>query len=805
MFENISGVMIKGDMFEGEKTFNLFSKKGKNEYPTRISIIYGKNGSGKSTITKAFQKYTGKKIDSISSVSLYDYDNKYVTENDYIKENTFVFNEKFIEKNIKFKEYGLETIVMFGEQGDLNISIEKLEAERKEKLIEFDEQNKKLTDFSQVKNIQNPSYHWDNIRNILRGDSSWSGIDKDLKGSRTNSAVSDSIILEISTQKINRTKAEIELEFNNKLKNYNFLRNTGQKITGKVPYLNLDINLNKITKLLALKIERQQLSEREKFILDLVTQGNQKHFKTVQDYFANHRTDKCPFCLQGISDEYKKNLLRNIENVLNKDIENHITELQSVEIREISIDFSPFKNIEKDNLKIVAKDCEKTVIKLNDIIQKYNLLIYKKLDNAYLPIIQKELPFNELYELLNKQLVALEYARLEYNKKFEEVGVLQRELIQLNKQLAYFAVSPIYEQYLNQNKLMEEENDKLITIVEEGKEIKNKIKELQGKQQNISIAVKHINQGLKYVFFSSTRLSIKPHKGQYVLFSNSRPVKPHDISCGERNILALCYFFTLMMKNKNEKNLYIDEYLIVIDDPVSSFDIENKVGILSYLKSQLMKIMLSNKSSKVILLSHDLATVYDLIKQFEEIKDGVKNQNNEEKNKITTNFSSLELNSFEISDFSRKQRNEYTALLGIIYDFAADDNKDKEEENLAIGNIMRRVLEAFSTFEYKKGISTISCDQELLGTMGNESYSNYFENLMYRLVLNGQSHNEENVKVLDGLDFYSTISMEEKKRTARDVLCLINVLNPNHLKAHLSKKSNAIDNVDKWCENILNV
>lgn len=353
---------------------------------------------------------------------------------------------------------------MFGEQGDLDESITKLKSEREEKLTEFQEKEAKLKNFSKPKNLQNPAYLWDSIRNILRGDTSWAGIDKNIKGTKTNSSVSDQVILKISTQKIMKDKSEIELEFNSKLENYNFLRNIGNKITGRASKLNFDTDLNLITKLLSLKIDRQQLSERENLILELVTQGKQNHFTTVQNYFVKHNTDKCPFCLQGISNEYKNSLLRNIENVLNKDIENHIKDLQSVEIREISIDFSPFKNIENDNLKKAVKDCENTLIKLNDIIQKYNILISTKIGNAYLPIIQEELPLSDLYDLLNKQLVALEIARVEYNKKFENVEFLQSELIELNKQLAYFSVNTIYEQYLNQQKLKEEEEDKLETI-----------------------------------------------------------------------------------------------------------------------------------------------------------------------------------------------------------------------------------------------------------------------------------------------------------------------------------------------------
>ena len=50
------------------------------------------------------------------------------------------------------------------------------------------------------------------------------------------------------------------------------------------------------------------------------------------------------------------------------------------------------------------------------------------------------------------------------------------------------------------------------------------------------------------------------------------------MSLGERNIIALCYFFTQILSNQDIGKLYQDEELVVIDDPISSFDFENKVG-----------------------------------------------------------------------------------------------------------------------------------------------------------------------------------------------------------------------------------
>ena len=139
-------------------------------------------------------------------------------------------------------------------------------------------------------------------------------------------------------------------------------------------------------------------------------------------------------------------------------------------------------------------------------------------------------------------------------------------------------------------------------------------------------------------------------------------------------------------------------------------------------------------------------------------------------------------------------------LLETVFQFASGNSIGDE---LIIGNVMRRALEAFSTFEYRKGIEEISCDPNILTTMSNQKYSDYFENLMYRLVLNGESHLEERVINLQDHYFFSTITTDEKIRTAKDILCLIRLLNRKHIESHLRGIPNSILTIDGWCQDIL--
>ena len=83
---------------------------------------------------------------------------------------------------------------------------------------------------------------------------------------------------------------------------------------------------------------------------------------------------------------------------------------------------------------------------------------------------------------------------------------------------------------------------------------------------------------------------------------------------GERNILALCYFFVEMLDNTEAEKAFSKEAFVVIDDPISSFDHENRIGIMSLLRRDLEKIVVGNSNSRIVLLTHDLQSAFDLQK-----------------------------------------------------------------------------------------------------------------------------------------------------------------------------------------------
>ena len=120
MFENLKNITIEGGYFENPTIFNLFSRE------SNLSIVYGRNGSGKTTIAKAIRQSVGKDTEQPTEEGYVSYsvssdmdilDNK--------KDSVFIFDEEFVRENVRLKGKGLETIVMIGEQVDLDAQITK--------------------------------------------------------------------------------------------------------------------------------------------------------------------------------------------------------------------------------------------------------------------------------------------------------------------------------------------------------------------------------------------------------------------------------------------------------------------------------------------------------------------------------------------------------------------------------------------------------------------------------------------------------------------------------------------------------
>ena len=762
-FGNINKIQVDGNIFQNSELQVFPIQKN---VTCRISNIYGKNGSGKTTISKAIK---GNSLEKLNIKFIDSENNEIICDT---REKIYVYDEEFIDTNVKTSEDGIKTVIMLGEQKELDDKIIKLKEERDDLKKKETKLKSEVEKFQNSNNNISPLYFKNLIEQKLKD--GWAVRDKEIKGNKRNSSFQYNELI----GRINKVKGEN----NNKkelLEEYYKLLNTHQKVTTGTS--KLVKSLDKITffsenyestnKLLKKKVEIPEFTEREKIILEKIEDGEQKFYEAVREEFKKDEVNICPYCFQSISN-IKDEIVASINKVLNKDVEQHKEELEIIKqkymiLPELDDDFKILDEklfLEMNNLQT----------KINNQVKEIQSALDYKINNVYTPSEYKNNNILDLEKEYNTLIDVLENKRREFNLAIDDKEKNNILLNKLNLQISWCDIEDNYKLYEIQEKQFEQikvdskQNDEKI------KETKEEITKLESEKQNVKIANDKINIFLEYIFMSKNRLRIEydVNKKIYLVKSHNKDIRPKDLSTGERNIIALCYFFVKILENTSEINEFKEEIFIVLDDPISSFDIENKVGLFTFLRMMFNKIMNNNEGSKIISFTHSLETMFNLEKICSDIKIN-----------LNITYCLLELKNSKLEDFAYKRRNDYKKMLEDIYKYAKiEDDKIENELDDTIGNTMRKLLEAYSTFNYNKGIEEVTRNKNILEKVENEDIKQYFENFMYRLILNNESHTFDETR---SLDFYDFISRDEKIKTARSILILLNILDNTHLKAYL--------------------
>lgn len=171
MLKDIHGLKICGANFTESTELELFDPKdGENTKEVRCALVYGRNGAGKSTVSKAIKKIAGDTYPHISQAVFYDMQGVDISLTEDEKNHIQVFNEEYIDKNVKFREDSLSTIVMLGQQADLNQKIEEASKCFEDTKKQYDEQNAMVLEFGQSNNSISPQYYVNKMRSALQGD-----------------------------------------------------------------------------------------------------------------------------------------------------------------------------------------------------------------------------------------------------------------------------------------------------------------------------------------------------------------------------------------------------------------------------------------------------------------------------------------------------------------------------------------------------------------------------------------------------------------------------------------------------------
>lgn len=766
MLEQIKNISIKGGPFTEKTSLDLF--------PQRLNLLYGRNGSGKSTIAKCIRRL-GKEDDG-SGYSAETNPSLSAEQAQHI----FVFNEDFVSSNFKMDEIGLSSIVMLGKQVGLDEQLKELQQEKKQQAKTKENCVKKLEILDDKKKPLSPLYHLDIIKKKLSADGGWAENDKMIKGNSIKSQVTEALVSELMALKQTTHYSDILKLFDEKFKTLRNIKKGGRKLD-VIPANVLFENINNLEAMMSRQVNEPHLDSRDKAIIELVKTEYGAYLNQVHPVFDNPQMKVCPLCLRPIDKYDKEELFSKIQQFFNKDVEEYKQELQTVIDR-----LQQWKQVEIGDFvqEIVGQETF-------DIFRKYELemqKVYSELQAAFVERKNNVFGVSTYFKWVDVNTAQKDYLVMldkinaainHYNREVEQKKELVNELIRINR---IIAARELKDDFVKYRKQLTEKSDCLNELKEIDEKLQHtdaEIAEILSKKAQVSIALDFINEALAYIFFNNKRLVLENFSGQYRLKSNGKDVKPGDVSTGERNAIALCYFFAKIFEHHEKENRYKDEMLVVLDDPITSFDKDNKVGIMTFLRWQVNEIYNGCNTSKMLIMSHDLMTVFDIHKIFQDINAKSQSSVFELKNKVLGTpkaFNDL--------------KSEYKKLMDDVFSLANGSSFDF----IGIGNKMRRIEEAYSTFVCNRGFVSLLHDDDFLQKVPS-SKRRFYHNFMSRLVLNSESHTEEKSYSLES--FASLFSEEEIRKTAKYLLMLFYYVDKFHLKSYLEGN---FEVVEKWIE-----
>lgn len=249
----------------------------------------------------------------------------------------------------------------------------------------------------------------------------------------------------------------------------------------------------------------------------------------------------------------------------------------------------------------------------------------------------------------------------------------------------------IDKNFSEMDKLAEEQNN----LEKRLKNNAGEIKRLQSQKSDLSDFSDYLNGVL---LEAGVDFSLEVEDGHYVLrHTDGQALSVDGISEGERNLLALVYFYFEMLENESGE-IKEEIRLVIVDDPSSSLDSENYFYI-----TELMKELLRKKDIQVFILTHYWSGFCDMVyglqgndrvKCFEVIKA-----------RQISNIVELPNGSVE-PPYKRLYKEVY-----VFTEIAVEDIS--QEQSLHMPNTIRRVLEEYVKFKLNVDFATSAKSGEI--------------------------------------------------------------------------------------------
>lgn len=635
-----------------------------------MNFIYGKNGSGKSSLTKLLlDEYNS---DNIKVVAFQGFES-IIGENDILNAIILGENNKKIEAQISEKNN--MKMELKKQIGDLEETIDTNVKESKG----FQKQSidKSIRELNRNKE----QFFTDVAREITNL------YDKKLV-ENPRSYNKSSVITESS-----QAKVILETEVGNLVDIIYAQESNRIDLISPDNFISPHDYIKDINELLGLCVEEKSA---------IVVESNKEREYLKKGLDLHKPGDKCKFCGNTVS-EVRYTAIKNYFDAdevkaissrldcLKEQVKNYITKLRLIDLDFNNVDVS-FKDKIQKNILLLKGEVSKALDgfrAIQDALEKKNP--FQVVEPIY---IDKVIVFDTLINKINIDIEG--FNSLQENLQ-EEQNEAKRKL-----RLHHIAINLSDNEYLqitakltaatHESKVLENDinniKSNIIKIEDDVFNIENEISKLISQTQSTERLVININEKLKDITNFSLVLQCNDDIEYYEVMNRNGDIRPIDqLSTGEKNLIAFLYFIESLETEENRQQSKI----IVFDDPMNSNDDTVQYFILEELNKIMKKYNREGSSDIFVLLTHNLFFYQGLI------HDIINSRNLEVNPYEKSNFYKLVkiediVDIYQINSKSDDFLNTYD---GLWYELALLYSIDKPRMML---NPIRRIVETFIIF-----------------------------------------------------------------------------------------------------------
>ena len=647
------------------------------ETDKKVNLIYGLNGTGKSTLSNYLHNQADEKYKSCSVEGL-DQNHEILVYN-----QTFIQETFFEAENLK----GIFTLSKENKEAETKISnaqkeIKKLESENEAKGKELETEKTSINQKQEsAKNA------------VWKIKTDYSGGDRVLefcldgyKGSKDN--LFNHIVGLVKptakpTKSIDDLKNDLQSISGDNAQKYSFLSD----ITFASQSVETETLFNK-------QIVGNENSTVSQLIKEL---GNSDWAKEGLQYLPEEETQEnttCPFCQEKT---ISNSLVESIKNYFDASYEADINSLKSF-LEEYTQAFQsiPNKSIFEANPKFEThkKDFEIKYSAFTKVVEDNRKLIEDKIKMPSVSVTLKST--TKAIEEINEVIQKINGLVTEHNKNID-----QKETVKTNIKKTFWEIMRWeYDQTISSIKAdkttSKSKTDALEVVLKDNSTKITAQNAIIAEQQKLTVnveeAITNINNGLIDLGITDFKIQKYSENFYKIVRGDNQEKVFRSLSEGEKMIISFLYFMELC-RGKKEATETGKKKIIVIDDPISSLSHIYVFNVGRLIHNEFLR---SDKYEQVFFLTHSLYFFY-------EMTDTNKERRKEQQKlfrlrKNTTGSETLEMSYEEI-------QNDYHSYWFVI--------KDDKQPAALIANCMRNIIEYFFNFVEKRDLNNVFQKQEM--------------------------------------------------------------------------------------------